>query len=387
MMMVPWNQRVLIVMLLLLATLMATWFWSADTGDSQHHPSGMSTHHYKFSLRSSSQIDTGTSHSKHQNTTSGSNTLVVYTGRWKFVRIFFPYVYRELRENGGVLDRVWFMMLRYDNETYTNLLHLTQTANMILKQSVFEMHFMGYAPGVRPPPQKRYAAPYNEIFAGLNTSDFNTYFKMDDDIVYIHPGTFKNVIESKSSHLCFLHFANIVTNWRCNIKHQELGVYSSSEKVNPKNLTFEFSSHADCGWKSAECAELSLRTFLHHYHQKELDKYQFDGLELLNQRKRFSINLFMLDKDVIDVKVMQEVGPIQQDDERWWSMTYASEFKQPNCIVGGGLVVHFSYHRSYRAMMELGLLREFELIVQKEVGTLMEEELWHALKYQKGNDF
>ena len=139
-MMVPWNQRILIIMLLLLATLMATWFWSADTGDSQHHPSGKSIRHYKFSLRSSSKIETSiSSHSNHQNR---SNTLVVYTGRWNFVRIFFPYVYRELRKNGGVLDRVWFMMLHYDNETYTNLLQLTQIANKILKQSVFEMHFL-----------------------------------------------------------------------------------------------------------------------------------------------------------------------------------------------------------------------------------------------------
>jgi hypothetical protein len=350
MMVVPWNPQlvsrkgVLIIILLLLATLAATRFWSTATGEQHHSPSGMSTH-YHISQRSSHWIDTTSHNNNYRNATpSGSNTLVVYTGRWKFVRIFFPYVYRELRRNGGVIDRVWFMMLNYDNETYTNLLHLTQTANKILKQSVFEMHFMGYTPGVKPPPQKRYSAPYYEIFAEMNISDFNNrYFKMDDDIVYIHPGTFKNMIESKNSHLCFLHFANTVTNWRCNIKHQELGVYSSSEKVNPKNLTFEFHTHADCGWRSTECAELSLRTFLYHYHQRELGKYQFDGLELLTQRKRFSINLFMPDKDVINVKAMQEVGPIHQDDERWWSMTYAGKFKQPNCIVGGGLVVHFSY--------------------------------------------
>ena len=377
--MVPQNQlvsrkTVLIIMLLLMAALVASRFWFRI--GEQHHPILIRCYNNIISLRSS-QLAATTS----CNLNTGSNTLVVYIGRWKFIRIFFPYVYRELRKNGGVLDRVWFMMLNYDNETFTNLVQLTQNANKILKQSVFELHFMGYSPGEKPPPQRQYTDPYYEIFAEMNISNFNRYFKMDDDIVYIHPGTFENMIRSKNSHLCFLHFANTVTNWRCNIKHQELGVYSSSEKVNPKNLTFEFYPHADCGWKSAECAELTLRTFLHHYHQGELDKYQFDGLELLNRWERFSINLFMLDKDVINITAMQEVGPIHQDDEKWWTMTYANKFKQPNCIVGSGLVVHFSYRLPYQAMLELGLLSEFELIVQKEVGALMEEELWNALKY------
>ena len=313
-------------------------------------------------------------------------TLVVYTGRWKFLRVLFPYIYRELRRNAtefGVLDRVVFMMLNYDKETYDNLLQLVKIANEILKQEVFQLNFMGYTPG-KPPPQKDiYKAPYYELLFPeiIASRSSNKYFKMDDDIVYIHPGTFKNMIESKNSSQCFLHFANIVTNWRCNVKHQELGVYKSSKEVNPKNLKFEFSPSANCGWKSFECAELTLRTFLHHYHAGQLDKYQFEGLELLHRRKRFSINLFMLDKDVINIKSMLESGSIPPSDEQWWTVTYAGKFKQPNCIVGGGLVVHFAFRPSSGKMLQLGLLNEFELIVQKEVGALMEKELWDVLKF------
>jgi hypothetical protein len=314
---------------------------------------------------------------------AGINTLVVYTGRWKFLRILFPYIYRELRENGGVLDRVWFMMMNYDKETHDNLVQLTQIANKILKQpeDVFHLHFLGYPPGKLPPGKIRYTAPYYEMFDEMMQKSSNRYFKIDDDIVYIHPATFKNMVEAKNSQQCFLHSANIVTNWRCNIKHQDLGIYNTSKEVNPKNLTFEFHPNGNCGWKSPECAELTLRTFLHYYHQGELDKYQFEGLELLNQRKRFSINFFLLDKDMINIKSMLEAGPIEKDDENWWSRTYAGKFKQPNCIVGGGLAVHFSYFPTYQKMLKSGLLREFESIVQKEVGSLMEKELWRALRF------
>ena len=66
---------------------------------------------------------------------------------------------------------------------------------------------------------------------------------------------------------------------------------------------------------------LTLRTFLHYYSQGQLDKYQFEGTELLNQRKCFSINFFLLDKNMINIKSMLEAGPIEQNDENWWTRT------------------------------------------------------------------
>ena len=63
-------------------------------------------------------------------------------------------------------------------------------------------------------------------------------------------------------------------------------------------------------------------------------------------------------------------------------MIYSKKFKQPICIVGRGLVVHFSYFPTYQKMLNTGLLREFEAIVQKEVGTLIGRDLWRALKFQ-----
>ena len=310
------------------------------------------------------------------------NTLVIFTGRWRFLRILFPYVYRELRRvgPGGVLDKVVFMMLNYDEETLHSLTKLVNLANEILKENVFEMNFLGYAPGHTPPFTKpMFSSAYYEIFSDF-TSDKNRYFKIDDDIVYIHSGTFRKMIESKNSNCCFVHFANIVSNWRCNVKHQEMGVYDNVF-LNPNRLKFEQGVFPNCGWKSLECAELALRTFLVNYHQNRLSAYLFDGLEMLHERQRFSIQFHMLDIDVIDLKSMLEAGPLGGDDEVWWTMSYSPKFKQPNCIVGESLVVHFSYDSTYHKLLQKGLLREFELIVQLEVGPLMNKELWKALDY------
>ena len=311
-----------------------------------------------------------------------SNVLTIFSGRWKFLRIYLPYIYRELRINGGVLDQVVFMMVDYDNFTYNRLLNFVKLANSHLRSNVFQFNFIGYPLNHKPPYYSAFGDVYYQIFDDLMKHPYNRYFKSDDDIVYVHPGTFRKLIEEKNSCECFLHFANIVTNWRCNIKHQEMGIYNNNV-INPKKLEFEFSSTANCGWTSPECAELTLRAFLYYYYSEQLDKYIFPGREVLVKRTRFSINLHMLDMDLINMKALLEVGPIPPSDEEWWTEIYAHKFEQPNCIVGASLVVHFAYRETHERMIELGLLREFESIARKEIGQQMDEKLWDALDYKQ----
>ncbi len=66
---------------------------------------------------------------------SGRNIVTVYTGRWKFLRIQLPHIYRELQRNGGVVDEVWFMMVNCDKETRQHLLQFVEVANAASKHS------------------------------------------------------------------------------------------------------------------------------------------------------------------------------------------------------------------------------------------------------------
>lgn len=54
-------------------------------------------------------------------------------------------------------------------------------------------------------------------------------------------------------------------------------LHQKNNETNPKNLRFDYSPNADCGWKNSDCAELTLRTFLHHYKQNQLDRYLFNN--------------------------------------------------------------------------------------------------------------
>ena len=112
------------------------------------------------------------------------------------------YLFRDLRKNGGVLDKVLYMMLRYDKETQSRLIELTRVANSVLGEEIFELRYMGYTPGH--PPRNPYPKAYYDLFPEIiHNRPFDTYFKLDDDIVYIHPRAFEMMIASKNSSNCF----------------------------------------------------------------------------------------------------------------------------------------------------------------------------------------
>ena len=93
------------------------------------------------------------------------------------------YLFRDLRKNGGVVDKVLYMMLNYDQETHSKLIELVRVASSILGEETFELRYMGYTSG-HPPKKQTYSEVYHELFPEIiHNRPFDTYFKMDDDVV------------------------------------------------------------------------------------------------------------------------------------------------------------------------------------------------------------
>ena len=216
----------------------------------------------------------------------------VFTGRWIYLRILLPYLYRELRQNGGVVDRVILVMIGYTEEAQSKLKNFVTAANSILKDEAFEFLYLKEDPSPPHVPGSPHLFPlyckFNYVvFQRLLRNPSDVYFKMDDDIIYLHRNVFGRMINNKNTSECFLHFGNIVSNWIGNWLHQKIGVYDN--EVNPKGLKFDIRTWAPCGWRSPECTEMALRTFVHHYHRKQLDRYLFRGRHLIAKGERFSI--------------------------------------------------------------------------------------------------
>ena len=97
-------------------------------------------------------------------------------------------------------------------------------------------------------------------------------------------------------------------------------------------------------------------------------------------RHRFTINLFMIDREAINMKALYQTLPIVPNDEYWWSLMYVQK-TNPHCIVGDALVVHFSHSQNLNAMLNLKLLEEFEKVAYNELHARTPAEIWKSLGF------
>lgn len=312
----------------------------------------------------------------------GKNYVFVFTGRWRYLRVQFPYLFTNLRANGGVIDYIHYLMINYDDFTQVKLESLASMVNNLAGyDDTVGINYIGYRRGHPPsnPSKGAYAAAYYDYINGIIRHPCNRYFKVDDDVVYIHPGTFENILSRDHGETCSLRFANIAgANWRCSFIHQTMGIYNDSA-INPNGLHFQFHTNGKCGWSSLPCAQLSLDAFIFLYKRKQLNKYLFNGTYLLTDKMRFSINFFMIDSIAIDLKALAETWPIGEDDEDWWTRKYAQK-TNPHCIVGNSLVVHFSYSKTAEGLEQLNMVKEFEAIVVTEMYNKVPLQIWSLLE-------
>ena len=166
-----------------------------------------------------------------------------------FLRILLPYLYRELRQNGGAVDRVIFAVIGYTEEAQSKLKNFVTAANGILKDEAFQFLYLKEDPSPPYVPGARHLYPFYRKFYRLQAVPFwsvrssffalgysarprlsrkgllavykfyyvvlqrllrnpsDVYFKVDDDIVYVHPNVFGSMINNKDTSECFLHYA------------------------------------------------------------------------------------------------------------------------------------------------------------------------------------
>ena len=310
------------------------------------------------------------------------NVVIVYVGRWEFIQLQLPYLYRDLRKNGGLIDKVQFMMMKYEKKTSRRLTNFTETANSILGEEVFTIDYMGYIPKIMQPGKGR---GFKQAFYGLCKQLYmnpqNRYFKFDDDVVYIHPEAFKNIID-KSRPDCEIHYFNIAgVNYMCSWLHQRYGVFNG---LNEKNFIFEKKWHGGCGYKNIECANFTIQTFLHFYKESKLEKYFVFDVQRLTERERFSINGFLLQSTKATMKFKEILENHNAPSDEVFLDEQLKHTPNPPCIVGNALIVHFGYVYVTPKLLELGLLQPFyELVEEAKDSFHMTSELWQILNHYK----
>lgn len=377
----------LVFVLLFTVELFHHWSYVRSTGSSYYSSySGRRHQAVSRELKKGKKIHLDTCHtiftSTLINASTPSNTVVIFTGRWHFLRIQLPHIIRELRQNGGIIDRVWFIMIRWEEADYVKLKTFAITANSIFKEEVFVFHDYREIFDIKI--KKPYTYAYCQIYANLLKYPENRYFKLDDDVVFIQQGAFNKMIENKKKFQskCLLNMFNIAGgNWVCNRMYQSNGVLR--DLYNPHKV--DFFNVEDEG--TFESAIFSLRLFLSFQSSNELENLY---LESMFWNSRYTINGVMFDADTFDIELIRKAGALRHDnDEQWWTVTYPSHStNRSNCIAGDALIVHFSHSgpekRLASKLKELGFLDEFEQVVvqQKEDKSIkMKDSLWRILEY------
>lgn len=169
--------------------------------------------------------------------------------------------------------------------------------------------------------------------------DENTlYLRLDEDIVYIHPGSLTRLFEARLQHPApFLIFGNIVNNALINFKLQEKGL------INYPNGKITYNCFDRVSTQDPEFLHYIHRLFLGKKDKKKLEDFFLENT-ILNDYERFSINTFC----VFGSDLKQFGGVVEGEEEPFLSSIKPSQISRPNMILGDTLFVHFAFHTQRR---------------------------------------
>ena len=133
-------------------------------------------------------------------------SAAVFWGRTRYVEVLWPYLARNLRVNGGVLDEV---LLACDGTCDASVRAEAVAAYPSFVRVANVSHL-----------------PYTSVFSSILTNDSALYIKLDDDIVFIKDGTFEHL----AFNLLFnddyaFYTANVVNNPLTVGMHSQMGAW------------------------------------------------------------------------------------------------------------------------------------------------------------------
>ena len=197
-------------------------------------------------------------------------------------------------------------------------------------------------------------------------------FKIDDDIVFIHDGTFERMLEEYfNDNLLFLS-ANVVNHpllshvharMMANMPFDQISEFQWTKSVNKSNLDStecqngEYNSFSKW-WKNPKCTVLVHESFLYHALKNELDVYDFKKWDFHHMGyERWSIN-FVLMRGIYANK-MKKMFPNMDDDEVAISREMPKVFGKHCFSLGSAIVVHFSFNPQREFLEKTNLLQRY----------------------------
>jgi hypothetical protein len=279
---------------------------------------------------------------------------LVFFGRRAQTQILMRYLVKNLKINGGVLDKIVFAVKTENKDDLEYLDSIISQNKTYYQKVIFSS-------------DKRYAEIY------LTIEDDDLVFKIDDDIVFISDGTFERMLEEYfNKDLLFLS-ANVINHPLLSYVHARMLAILPYDHVSDlkwiKSKNRFGLDMTDCNkieyapWsnflKNANCTVLVHESFLHHSSNNELDVYDFKRWDFHHMGyERWSIN-FVLMRGIYANK-MKKMLPDMDDDEVAISQEMPKMFGKHCFALGSAIVVHFSYKRQANLLKKTNLLQRYD---------------------------
>jgi hypothetical protein len=279
---------------------------------------------------------------------------LVFYGRKSSVSILLKYLEKNLKSNGGILDKIIFAVK-------TNKIEDIKYLDKYLKNKgkhEFERRNFG-----------TYNKNYKEAYKNLHDNDL--IFKIDDDVVFISNRTFERMIEEYLKNDLLILSANVVNHPILSYVHSKLGAILPFIEI--KNYTFIKSDNVTIiediiseNKKNSYMKNLKFVTIIHesffdHFKNNNLKVYDFGLWDFhSSEYTRWSIN-FILFKG----KYVKNLNSMLGSDEHVISIEIPKQHNKHAYALGSALVSHFSFMKQYDYLSKTVILNKYKIIQMK----------------------
>jgi hypothetical protein len=192
-------------------------------------------------------------------------------------------------------------------------------------------------------------------FWDLAADPDSVYVRLDDDIVWIEPGSCARFLAARLANPHpFLLFGNTVNNAICSHLHQRIGAMDTQQGI------ASYDCLSPIGWKSAAFAEHAHRTLIRHIERGSTAAYKLPSW-IAYHYERISINACAwFRRDIVKGQCAKAA-----DEEEWAACLRPAELQRPNEICGNTLFAHLAFFPQRQSMDETALLEAYRKLLPK----------------------
>jgi len=270
--------------------------------------------------------------------------VCIPAGRERYLRILIPY----LLKHGTIIDHFNFWVntnVQSDICYIESLIKIDNRIKLVYNTNVIATYNSRAD-------QIQFNNSINEFYVHCIDDD-TIYFKIDDDICYIHENFFEKMCTEKLDNAdTFLVLANML-----NCSHTSK-IYQNAGVVSRDHGTCDGTTRCSAGFFSGHFAKHLHETFLNVQLSGDIDKFMFKSCNVPAQHQRIGAICFA-------GRDFAKFSKFQHSDEAYISTDIPLALKKMNRFCGNAFVCHFAFSHQRVVAENSNLLERYYELSQK----------------------